>query len=155
MIIATQRSRTGYWLDWLMTCAGWLTFIYLIGAGLSTMWDSLAHTSLVSVWTSFLPTLRTLTSYVQLALCNALVLYAWAFYNYLRFAGASRRQSVAVMNDQQLAHSFSVQPQQVAQLRVARVSEIHHDAYGEIQAIEELVPNVVLVSDAGPKRVAA
>lgn len=91
----------------------------------------------VALLPAFLPTVRTLWGYGLLALVNAAVLVGWAVYNHRRFGGKDRRKPFQPLSDHRLAMSFAVTPTQLAQLRAARVSVIHHGADGEILAIEQ------------------
>ena len=73
---------------------------------------------------------------------------AWAVYNHLRFRGKDRRQPIDALTDHQLAMSFAVTPQQLAQLRGARVAVIHHSGDGEIRGIEAPRPRLAAVAGA-------
>ncbi|WP_445658655.1 poly-beta-1,6-N-acetyl-D-glucosamine biosynthesis protein PgaD [Achromobacter sp. NCFB-sbj8-Ac1-l] len=146
MIITTQRSRAGYLFDLLLTAVGWLAFVYLFGSGIAAILRGAAGGPQLPLWPTFLPTLHTLGSYALLALANAAVLVAWAVYNHLRFRGKDRRQPIDALGDHQLALSFAVTPQQLAQLRGARVAVIHHSGDGEIQDIETARPRLAAVA---------
>jgi biofilm PGA synthesis protein PgaD len=85
---------------------------------------------------------RTLWGYGLLALANAALLVGWAIYNHRRFGGKDRRKPIKPLSDHRLAKSFAVTPAQLAQLRAARVSVIHHGAEGEILDIEKSQPRL-------------
>ncbi|CAB3921619.1 poly-beta-1,6-N-acetyl-D-glucosamine biosynthesis protein PgaD [Achromobacter deleyi] len=148
MIITTQRSRAGYLFDLLLTAVGWFAFVYLFGSGIAAILRGAASGPQAPLWPTFLPTLHTLAGYALLALANAAVLVAWAVYNHLRFRGKDRRQPIDALNDHQLAMSFAVTPQQLAQLRGARVAVIHHSGDGEIRGIEAPRPRLAAVAGA-------
>lgn len=142
MIITTQRSRAGYLFDLLLTAVGWFAFVYLFGSGIMAILRAAAGGPDVALWPVFLPTVRTLWGYGLLALANAALLVGWAIYNHRRFGGKDRRKPIKPLSDHRLAKSFAVTPAQLAQLRAARVSVIHHGAEGEILDIEKSQPRL-------------
>ncbi len=146
MIITTQRPRAGYLFDLLLTAVGWFAFVYLFGSGIAAILRGAASGPQAPLWPTFLPTLHTLGSYALLALANAAVLVAWAVYNHLRFRGKDRRRPIDALNDYQLAMSFAVTPQQLAQLRGTRIAVIHHSGDGEIRGIDTARPRLSAVS---------
>lgn len=137
MIITTQRSRAGYLFDLALTAVGWFAFVYLFGSGIVAILRGVAGGPEASLWPVFLPTVRTLWAYALLALVNAAVLVGWAIYNRRRFGGKDRRKPIKPLSDRRLAMSFAVTPAQLAQLRGARISTIHHGDDGEILDIEK------------------
>lgn len=142
MIITTQRSRAGYLFDLVLTAIGWFAFVYLFGSGVVAILRGAAGGPEASLWPVFLPTVHTLWGYALLALINAAVLVGWAVYNHRRFGGKDRRKPGKPLSDHRLAMSFAVTSAQLAQLRAARVSIIHHSADGEIVDIEKNQPRL-------------
>lgn len=142
MIITTQRSRAGYLVDLLLTAIGWFAFVYLFGSGIVAILRATAGGPDVDLWPVFLPTVRTLWGYGLLALANAAVLVGWAVYNHRRFGGKDRRKPIKALSDQRLAKSFAVTSAQLADLRAARISVIHHGHDGEILQIEKRQPRL-------------
>ncbi|MFY0479087.1 poly-beta-1,6-N-acetyl-D-glucosamine biosynthesis protein PgaD [Achromobacter marplatensis] len=142
MIITTQRSRAGYLVDLLLTAVGWFAFVYLFGSGIVAILRAAAGGPDVALWPVFLPTVRTLWGYGLLAVANAAILVAWAVYNHRRFGGKDRRKSIRPLSDHRLALSFAVTATQLAELRAAQVSIIHHGPDGDIQQIEKSQPRL-------------
>jgi len=135
MIISTSRSRLGFLVDAVLTIIAWIAFIYLFGAGIVAILRGAAQGPQAPLWSTFLPTMGTLSAYLLVAAINAAILVAWAIYNHLRFAGLDRRTSPAAIGAAQLARSFALDAKGVEDINASKVVVIHHDEEGRIMKV--------------------
>lgn len=136
MIIFTRRSRIGFFLDTLLTVIGWVGFIYLFGTGIVAILQESAHGPQGPLWSAFLPTAGTITTYALIAAVNAAILIAWALYNNWRFSEFDRRRPIAPIDTPDIAQSFMLSASAVSGLNSTKISTLHHDAQGSIMSIQ-------------------
>ncbi|MGN6581033.1 MAG: poly-beta-1,6-N-acetyl-D-glucosamine biosynthesis protein PgaD [Bordetella sp.] len=140
MIIRTPRSLLHFLIDSVLTALAWFAFLYLLANGVvSIVKGDRQGTEEISTLRHLLPSLGTLLVYFLVAVCIALVLYAWAKYNAKRFGGLDRRASPPALSREDLAASFGISVEQLDQLRRSYVSVIHHAPDGHIVGIETRV----------------
>ncbi|MBC7951791.1 MAG: poly-beta-1,6-N-acetyl-D-glucosamine biosynthesis protein PgaD, partial [Rhodospirillaceae bacterium] len=84
----------------------------------------------------FAAILPTLELYAQVAVINALALFAWAYANQLRFQNRERRQGLTHVTVAELAHFHHVAEPEIAQWLEARRLVIHHDDNGNVAFVE-------------------
>lgn len=150
MIITTERSIPGVFLDAALTALGWLCFLYLLTQGVLSIVNERPLGPDVPFWTQVMPTLHTLTVYMIVAALNGSLLLSWAMYNRRRFARADRRKSLPRLQDGALMRSFGVSQEQLAGLRSTDVAVIHHAEDGQIMDIEVLPAKVTWLPTAQP-----
>lgn len=136
MIIQTPRSIAHFLIDFLLTALAWLAFLYLLANGIVSIVESDRQSADLSAMAHLLPSLATLLIYLFVAVCVALVLYAWAKYNARRFGGLDRRATPPPLSHEDLAASFGISVEQLEQLRRSYISVIHHAPDGRIARIE-------------------
>ena len=132
MIIRTPRSRLGWLLDALLTAIAWIGFGYLCITGVNAVLEHANAGPEVPFWSALLPTMGTLSIYVVVGLINGIVLLSWALYNQLRFRGLDRRKAIPALRSDELARSFGVSGQRLAELQKAKIAVVDHEADGAI-----------------------
>jgi len=136
MVIATERSRLRYLLDVALTALAWLLFAYLFARGMVAVVEGRMAGLDAPFWHDALPTMQTLATYAVLAVVNALVLFAWAWYNWRRFRGLDRRQPPPPLERERLARSFEVPSDLLDRMERAQVMIVHHTEDGRIAAVD-------------------
>jgi len=152
MIITTQRTRAGYFLDVLLTALGWLIFFLLFIVGIV----AIIRAEMQGPDAPFLPPLllssiHTLLSYMVIVVAFAIILMLWAKYNQYRSAGKNRRKPPSPLTRERLCASFSVSDRQIDEMQGERVLRVEHAGDGAILAIQ---PLDVASRAAGPALVA-
>lgn len=141
LIIHASQCRTPWQRgqDMVMTAAMWAVYLYLAR-------EALLFIAMVADWLvdpegawllhRFAAILPTLELYAQVAVLNALVLFAWAYANQLRFQSRERRHGVSHVSVTELATFHRVAEPDVAQWLEARRLVIHHDDSGNVAFVE-------------------
>jgi biofilm PGA synthesis protein PgaD len=136
MIIKTERSAVFTLIDFILTLLAWIAFGYLFIAGIVSIVQGDTPGLAVPIMSRLLPSLRTLLVYVVVAVGIALVLFAWAKYNAIRFGGLDRRKTPPALSNEALATSFEISAEQLTHLRDSRRAVIHHTPEGRIDGID-------------------
>ncbi|RYF56203.1 MAG: poly-beta-1,6-N-acetyl-D-glucosamine biosynthesis protein PgaD [Comamonadaceae bacterium] len=145
MIVTTERSFFDSAFDFLLTLLAWIGFIYLIAGGVLAVLHGGLTGPALPFWSKLLPTVNTLLIYVIAATCNGLVLVAWAQYNRLRFGGLDRRKAFGPLLDDRGVAGFCATQQLLSQLRRARISTVHQDSGGRVDAVDLPAPRLAVV----------
>lgn len=137
------RSPSQRLLDASLTAALWA--FYLVLTHEAVLFAAAVVGWLVdptSAWLShrFAAILPTLTLYAAVAAGNSGLLFAWAAYNRLRFAGRRRRLSALTATPGDVANFFHVAEADILAWRDARRLVVHHDAAGAITQVAIGVP---------------
>ncbi|MDX3904302.1 MAG: poly-beta-1,6-N-acetyl-D-glucosamine biosynthesis protein PgaD [Pigmentiphaga sp.] len=136
MVITTKRTRLRYLLDVVLTAIAWIVFLYLFARGMIAVVEGRMAGLDAPFWSGAFPTMRTLAVYAALAVINALILFAWAWYNWRRFRGLDRRSAPAPMKPERLATGFGVSAELLARMESARILVVHHTEDGLIAAVD-------------------
>lgn len=136
MIIKTERSGVFTLIDFILTLLAWIAFGYLFIEGIVSIFRGDTPGLAVPIMSRLLPSLRTLLVYVVVAVGIALVLFAWAKYNAIRFGGLDRRKTPPALSNEALATSFEISAEQLASLRDSHRAVIYHTPEGRINDID-------------------
>lgn len=141
LIIHARQCRTPSQrgLDMAMTAAMWAVYLFLAREALlfiAMVGDWLVDPEGAWLLHRFAAILPTLKLYAQVAIVNALILFAWAYANQLRFQTRERRHDTAQVTAAELAHFHHVEEDAVTQWLVARRLVIHHDDNGNVAFVE-------------------
>ncbi|MBC7908433.1 MAG: poly-beta-1,6-N-acetyl-D-glucosamine biosynthesis protein PgaD [Rhodospirillaceae bacterium] len=133
------RSPSQRGLDMVMTALMWAVYLYLAR-------EALLFVAMLAEWLvnpegawllhRFAAILPTLVLYAQIAVVNALVLFAWAYANQLRFQSRERRHGLTQVDAPELARFHHVPEHDIAQWLEARRLVIHHDENGNLTHVE-------------------
>jgi biofilm PGA synthesis protein PgaD len=141
LIIHASQCRTPSQraLDVAMTAAMWAIYLGLAH-------EALLFVAMVADWLvdpegawllhRFAAILPTLVLYAQVAVINALVLFAWAYANQLRFQARERRHGQTQVGVPELAAFHHVPEHDVALWLQARRLVIHHDENGNLAYVD-------------------
>jgi biofilm PGA synthesis protein PgaD len=136
MLIKTPRSSVHFLIDFILTALAWIAFGYLFVDGIVSIVVGKTPGLAVPVMSRLLPALSTLLVYVVVGVCIAVVLFAWAKYNAVRFGGLDRRKTPPALSNEALAASFSISADQLRSLRESHRVVIHHTPEGLISGID-------------------
>lgn len=137
------RSPSQRGLDMAMTAAMWAFYLYLAREALlfvAMLADWLVNPEGAWLLHRFAAILPTLVLYAQIAAVNALVLFAWAYANQLRFQSRNRRNGRNHVDVPELARFHHVSEHDIAQRLEARRLVIHHDESGNLACVEVGLP---------------
>ncbi|WP_409306617.1 poly-beta-1,6-N-acetyl-D-glucosamine biosynthesis protein PgaD [Pectobacterium sp. B1J-3] len=132
-LIFTEQRILPRIIDILITLCAWLGYIWLIGYGILSLMNGGSVIVPHFIW----PELQTFLFYFLIALVNALMIILWAKYNQYRFS-QERRQRVSSLLNEDIATSFSVQPEEMDMLNRNQIQRVWHDGQGHIARIESL-----------------
>ncbi|MCR6629881.1 MAG: poly-beta-1,6-N-acetyl-D-glucosamine biosynthesis protein PgaD [Magnetospirillum sp.] len=137
------RSPSQCMLDLVLTTALWVFYLVLVHE--AALFAAAVAGWLVNptgAWLShrFAAVLPTLLSYAEVAAINAGLLFAWAAYNRLRFAGRERRRGSVVVTAGDVARFYHVTEAEILEWREARRLVVHHDSAGMITRVEAGMP---------------
>lgn len=137
LLIKTQQRWIFRAIDVFLTILAWCGFLYLFITGFIAVLQKKSSAD-VSVHFGLLwATIDTLFIYLLIGIINAVILFAWAYYNKKR-RGVERRSSIPVITDEDLLNSFQLAPAHLAVLRQHRVVTIRNDEHGHITDISYL-----------------
>lgn len=129
-LIFTERRLLPRLIDILLTLAAWVGFLWLIYHGMVK--PIIAHPDMGPH--PVVSTLNTLALYLLIAVLYGGALIIWARYNQYRFRH-ERRTRRSGLESEELAESFAITPELVAELNKARVLTVHHNENGSIKSV--------------------
>lgn len=119
--------------SWLLAAAGWGLWAYLILPGLwqllQLLWQPAARPAAAG-------SLQSLQHYLMVAVALGGGLVGWSLLNFWRFAGVERRQPIADVPAETLAHDLELPSELLKHGRAAKVVIVHHDRDGAIDRVD-------------------
>ncbi|MBC8946656.1 poly-beta-1,6-N-acetyl-D-glucosamine biosynthesis protein PgaD [Xenorhabdus indica] len=131
-LIFTEQRLLPRLIDIILTIIAWAGFTYLFIVGLFNS----PHHGPKPVTSVFTSEVSSIVLYIIIAIFNSLLLIGWARYNQIRFR-IERRRHRPVLNNEELAKSFSLEPQLMNRLNQGKVSSITYNTHGHMIGITE------------------
>lgn len=135
MVIRTQRSKLRHAADWVITVFAWIAFLYLLIRGIIAVGTGQTMGVDMPFMSRALPSVDTLAIYALAMILQGMLLLLWAFYNWSRFHGKTRRSSAQTIADERLMNDYGIDKVALNSLRSRPISVIHHTPEGAITAI--------------------
>lgn len=135
MVIRTQRSKLRHIADWVITLLAWCAFLYLLIRGIIAVGSGQTEGLDMPFMSRALPSIDTLIIYALAMVMQGVLLLFWAFYNWSRFHGKTRRSSANTLADERLMNDYGIDKIALTSLRSRPISVIHHTPDGSITAI--------------------
>lgn len=135
MVIRTQRSKFRQIADWVITLFAWCAFLYLLIRGIIAVGSGNIEGVDMPFMSRALPSIDTLGIYALAMIMQGMLLLLWAFYNWTRFHGKTRRSTANTLADERLMNDYGIDKMSLNSLRSRPVSVIHHTPEGAITAI--------------------
>lgn len=135
MIIRTQRSKFRQIADWVITLLAWCAFLYLLIRGIIAVGSGNIEGVDMPFMSRALPSIDTLAIYALAMIMQGVILLFWAFYNWTRFHGKTRRSAANTLADERLMNDYGIDKVALNSLRSRPISVIHHTPEGSITAI--------------------
>ncbi|KAA0911102.1 PgaD family protein [Pusillimonas sp. ANT_WB101] len=136
LIIFTKRTPLGYVIDFTLTTAGWIGFVFLIGQGVFDTYGARSILNIDNVAGSLGPTADILSLYLIAGCGNAVLVALWGHYRkpLSRHFWPRINQRVILLDNR--TNQFHVSDYQLHEVENSRVTVVHHLMDGEIDRFE-------------------
>lgn len=133
-LIMTKMPMWRRIVDTILTSLMWISFVYLIFAGLIYALYEGEETDSQSFLDFLFEDIATIAGYTVFFFVNGIILVSWAKYNQFR-GRTERRTRRDGLTDTELSKEFNIPPETLRDLRHHSVVTIHNDEHGDFDGM--------------------